>query len=51
MAAKVHSQTGESSESFIQQNLLKNPEKEICAFDNADIAALRASGADRKSVV
>ncbi|KAF5759357.1 hypothetical protein HanXRQr2_Chr16g0740281 [Helianthus annuus] len=27
------------------QNLLKNPEKEVCAFDNADIAALRASSA------
>ncbi|KAJ0715398.1 hypothetical protein HanPI659440_Chr13g0500681 [Helianthus annuus] len=33
------------AETFTQQNLLKNPEKEICAFDNADIAALRASGA------
>ncbi|KAJ0846930.1 hypothetical protein HanRHA438_Chr15g0730451 [Helianthus annuus] len=45
MATATHSQTGESSESFVQQNLLKNPEKEICAFDNTDIAALRASGA------
>ncbi|MFS8026873.1 hypothetical protein Hanom_Chr16g01491791 [Helianthus anomalus] len=45
MATKTRSHTGESSETFSQQNLLKNPEKEICAFDNADIAALRASGA------
>ena len=45
MATRTHSQTGESSETFTQQNLLKNPEKEVCAFDNADIAALRASGA------
>ncbi|KAF5803197.1 hypothetical protein HanRHA438_Chr06g0277831 [Helianthus annuus] len=45
MATRTRSQTGESTENFVQQNLLKNPEKEICAFDNADIAALRASGA------
>ncbi|KAJ0752622.1 hypothetical protein HanPI659440_Chr09g0326451 [Helianthus annuus] len=45
MAARTYSQTGDSSETFIQQNLLKNPEKEVCAFDNADIEALRVSGA------
>ncbi|MFS7947510.1 hypothetical protein Hanom_Chr06g00549121 [Helianthus anomalus] len=45
MATRTRSQTGESTETFVQQNLLNNPEKEICAFDNTDIAALRASGA------
>ncbi|MFS7923981.1 hypothetical protein Hanom_Chr03g00267231 [Helianthus anomalus] len=34
-----------SLQTFIQQNLLKNPEKEICVFDNSDIASLRASDA------
>ncbi|MFS7960242.1 hypothetical protein Hanom_Chr08g00700921 [Helianthus anomalus] len=45
MATRTCSHTVESSETFAQQNLLKNPEKEVCAFNNADIAALRASGA------
>ncbi|MFS7968485.1 hypothetical protein Hanom_Chr09g00798021 [Helianthus anomalus] len=36
---------GESTETFVKPNLLKNPKKEICSFDNADIATLRASGA------
>ncbi|KAJ0770516.1 hypothetical protein HanPI659440_Chr07g0258501 [Helianthus annuus] len=44
MATRIGSHTGESTETFVQQNLLRNPEKEICAFNNADIAALRASG-------
>ncbi|MFS8026852.1 hypothetical protein Hanom_Chr16g01491561 [Helianthus anomalus] len=43
MATRTRSHTGESSETFSQQNVLKNPEKEIYAFDNADIEALRAS--------
>ncbi|KAF5803202.1 hypothetical protein HanRHA438_Chr06g0277881 [Helianthus annuus] len=45
MATRTHSHTDESSETFDQQNLLNHPKKEICAFDNADIAALRVSGA------
>ncbi|MFS8034926.1 hypothetical protein Hanom_Chr17g01586961 [Helianthus anomalus] len=45
MATRTRSHTGESSETFSQQNILKNPEKEVCAFDNAHIAALNASGA------
>ncbi|KAJ0482333.1 hypothetical protein HanRHA438_Chr13g0610681 [Helianthus annuus] len=51
MATRTHPQTGESSETFTQQNLLKNPEKEVCAFDNADTAALRASGAFPDNIV
>ncbi|KAJ0700043.1 hypothetical protein HanOQP8_Chr10g0363051 [Helianthus annuus] len=45
MAARTRSHSGESTSSFTIQNLLKNPEKEICSFDNTDIAALKASGA------
>ncbi|MFS7898888.1 hypothetical protein Hanom_Chr00s033669g01771091 [Helianthus anomalus] len=45
MAARTRSHSSESALSFTVQNQLKNPEKEICSFDNADSAALRASGA------
>ncbi|KAM0013556.1 hypothetical protein Hdeb2414_s0008g00283851 [Helianthus debilis subsp. tardiflorus] len=45
MATRTRSQTGESTETSLRQNLLKNTEKGICSFDNAAIAALRASGA------
>ncbi|MFS7984288.1 hypothetical protein Hanom_Chr11g00984761 [Helianthus anomalus] len=51
MATRTCSQTGESTLTFINQNLLKNHEKEVCSFDNADIAALRASGAFSDKVV
>ncbi|XP_035841323.1 uncharacterized protein LOC118488203 [Helianthus annuus] len=36
MATRTFSQIGESSETFIQQNLLKNPEKEEVAPPNAE---------------
>ncbi|MFS8032857.1 hypothetical protein Hanom_Chr17g01562631 [Helianthus anomalus] len=45
MAARTRSHSDDSTSSFTFQNLLKNPEKEVCSFDNTDIAALRASGA------
>ncbi|MFS8034062.1 hypothetical protein Hanom_Chr17g01576771 [Helianthus anomalus] len=45
MATRTRSQTAESTETFVNQNLLKKHEKEICSFDNADIATLKASGA------
>ncbi|KAJ0834598.1 hypothetical protein HanRHA438_Chr16g0745471 [Helianthus annuus] len=45
MATRTRSHSGKSTLSFANQNLLKRPEKEVCSFDNADIAALRASGA------
>ncbi|MFS7920017.1 hypothetical protein Hanom_Chr03g00219361 [Helianthus anomalus] len=51
MATRTFSQTDESSETFIQQNLLKNTKKEIFAFDSTDIAALRASGAFSEGTV
>ncbi|KAJ0922584.1 hypothetical protein HanPSC8_Chr05g0205601 [Helianthus annuus] len=45
MAARTRSQTTDLPLIFHNQNLLNEPSKEICSFDNADIAALRASGA------
>ncbi|MFS7943974.1 hypothetical protein Hanom_Chr06g00506561 [Helianthus anomalus] len=45
MASRTRSHTTDSIPTFEAQNLLKKPEKEVCPFDNADIATLRASGA------
>ncbi|MFS8034384.1 hypothetical protein Hanom_Chr17g01580531 [Helianthus anomalus] len=45
MASRTRSHTADSIPTFEDQNLLKEPEKEVCSFDIADIAALRASGA------
>ncbi|KAJ0898924.1 hypothetical protein HanRHA438_Chr08g0362381 [Helianthus annuus] len=45
MASRTRSHTVDSIPTFEAQNLLKELEKEVCSFDNADIAALRASGA------
>ncbi|MFS7929554.1 hypothetical protein Hanom_Chr04g00333851 [Helianthus anomalus] len=45
MASRTRSHTADSISTFEDQNLLKEPEKEVCSFDNANIAALRASGA------
>ncbi|MFS8007488.1 hypothetical protein Hanom_Chr14g01261551 [Helianthus anomalus] len=45
MATRTRFQTGESTLTFVNQNLLKNPKKENCSFDNVDIAELKASGA------
>ncbi|KAJ0715061.1 hypothetical protein HanPI659440_Chr13g0496771 [Helianthus annuus] len=45
MATRTRSQMADSAPLFHKQNLLKEPSREVCSFDNADIAALRASGA------
>ncbi|KAF5768461.1 hypothetical protein HanRHA438_Chr14g0647311 [Helianthus annuus] len=45
MASRTRSQTADSTPTFNEQNLLKEPKKEVYSFDNADIAALKASGA------
>ncbi|MFS8023645.1 hypothetical protein Hanom_Chr16g01453881 [Helianthus anomalus] len=45
MATRTRSQMADFVPTFHEQNLLKEPSKEVCSFDNADIAALRASGA------
>ncbi|MFS8017842.1 hypothetical protein Hanom_Chr15g01385151 [Helianthus anomalus] len=45
MASRTRSQTVDSVPIFHEQNLIKEPSKEVCSFDNADIASLQASGA------
>ncbi|MFS7917147.1 hypothetical protein Hanom_Chr03g00185581 [Helianthus anomalus] len=45
MASRTRSQTADSVPTFEDQRLFKEPEKEVCSFDNADITAIRASGA------
>ncbi|MFS8030404.1 hypothetical protein Hanom_Chr17g01533631 [Helianthus anomalus] len=45
MASRTRSQTADFVPIFHEQNLIKEPSKEVCSFDNADIAALQASGA------
>ncbi|MFS7951952.1 hypothetical protein Hanom_Chr07g00601311 [Helianthus anomalus] len=45
MASRTRSHTTESIPSLESQNLLKEPEKEVCSFNNADIVALKDSGA------
>ncbi|MFS7934227.1 hypothetical protein Hanom_Chr05g00389101 [Helianthus anomalus] len=45
MASRTRSQTVDFVPIFHEQNLLKEPSKEVCSFDNADIASLRTSGA------
>ncbi|KAJ0447853.1 hypothetical protein HanHA89_Chr17g0709991 [Helianthus annuus] len=45
MTNRTRSHTGDSKPTFVEQNLLKDPEKKVCSFDNADIATLRASDA------
>ncbi|MFS8001167.1 hypothetical protein Hanom_Chr13g01187081 [Helianthus anomalus] len=45
MASRSRLHTTVLIPTFEDHNLLKEPEKEVCSFDNADIAALTASGA------
>ncbi|MFS8022695.1 hypothetical protein Hanom_Chr16g01442531 [Helianthus anomalus] len=45
MASRTRSHTADSIPTFEDQHLLKEPEKEVYSFDNADIAALRVSDA------
>ncbi|MFS8007906.1 hypothetical protein Hanom_Chr14g01266501 [Helianthus anomalus] len=45
MATRTCSHSAESTSSFVNQNLLKHPEKEVRSFDNANINALRTTGA------
>ncbi|MFS8001465.1 hypothetical protein Hanom_Chr13g01190671 [Helianthus anomalus] len=44
MASRTRFHTADSIPTFVDQHLLKEPEKEVCCFDNADIAARKASG-------
>ncbi|MFS7948970.1 hypothetical protein Hanom_Chr06g00566051 [Helianthus anomalus] len=43
-ASRTRSQTADSVPTFHEQNLLKEPKKEVCSLDNADIAALKIPG-------
>ncbi|KAJ0688363.1 hypothetical protein HanOQP8_Chr11g0393501 [Helianthus annuus] len=45
MASRTRSHVNESTSTLESQNLLREPEKEICSFNNADIAALKDFGA------
>ncbi|MFS8003266.1 hypothetical protein Hanom_Chr13g01211991 [Helianthus anomalus] len=51
MANRTRFQTADSVPTFHEQNLLKEPSKEVCSFDNADVAALRSSGAFQAGAV
>ncbi|MFS7979293.1 hypothetical protein Hanom_Chr10g00925641 [Helianthus anomalus] len=44
MATRTRSHSGDSPSPFVNQNLISHPGKEVCSFNNADIAALRNSG-------
>ncbi|KAF5810123.1 hypothetical protein HanXRQr2_Chr04g0165701 [Helianthus annuus] len=40
MASRTRSRSDEPVPTLASQNLIREPEKEICCFNNADIAAL-----------
>ncbi|KAJ0622002.1 hypothetical protein HanIR_Chr01g0015181 [Helianthus annuus] len=44
MARQTRSSSGDSAPSFIHQNILQDPDKEICTFDSAHLSALKTSG-------
>ncbi|KAJ0650253.1 hypothetical protein HanOQP8_Chr15g0590281 [Helianthus annuus] len=45
MASRTRSRPNDPISTLVSQNLIREPEKEICSFNNADIAALKDSGA------
>ncbi|MFS8021132.1 hypothetical protein Hanom_Chr16g01423841 [Helianthus anomalus] len=51
MANKARPSSGDSVLNFTSQDLLQKSEREICSFDNFDIAALRSSGAFPDGVI
>ncbi|MFS7984779.1 hypothetical protein Hanom_Chr11g00990601 [Helianthus anomalus] len=44
MTRQTRSNSGDSAPSFIHQNILQDPEKEIWSFDSAHLSALKTSG-------
>ncbi|MFS7978247.1 hypothetical protein Hanom_Chr10g00913311 [Helianthus anomalus] len=44
MARQTRSSSCDSAPTFIHQNILQDPEKEICSFDSAHLSALKSSG-------
>ncbi|MCQ7285399.1 hypothetical protein NP026_23875, partial [Salmonella enterica] len=51
MARQTRSSSGDSAPTFIHQNILQDPEKEICTFDGAHLSALKTSGIFPKGTV
>ncbi|KAJ0682489.1 hypothetical protein HanPI659440_Chr16g0647911 [Helianthus annuus] len=51
MARQTRSSSGDSVPTFIHQNILQDPEKEICTFDGAHLSALKTSGIFPKGTV
>ncbi|MFS7943444.1 hypothetical protein Hanom_Chr06g00500351 [Helianthus anomalus] len=51
MARQTRSSSGDSAPSFIHQNILQDPEKEICSFNSAHLSALKISGIFPKGTV
>ncbi|MFS7991654.1 hypothetical protein Hanom_Chr12g01073191 [Helianthus anomalus] len=41
MATRTRSHSDDSPSPFVNQNLINHPGKEVCSFNNGDIAALR----------
>ncbi|MFS7995580.1 hypothetical protein Hanom_Chr12g01119591 [Helianthus anomalus] len=44
MARQTRSSSGDSTPTFFPHNILQDPEKEMCSFDNAHLLALKTSG-------
>ncbi|MFS8002623.1 hypothetical protein Hanom_Chr13g01204271 [Helianthus anomalus] len=51
MARQTRSNSDDSVPSFIHQNILQDPEKEICSFDSAHLSALKTSDIFSKGAV
>ncbi|KAJ0770831.1 hypothetical protein HanPI659440_Chr07g0262141 [Helianthus annuus] len=51
MTRQTRSSSGDSAPTFIHQNILQDPEKEICTFDGAHLSALKTSGIFPKGTV
>ncbi|MFS8023332.1 hypothetical protein Hanom_Chr16g01450201 [Helianthus anomalus] len=51
MARQTRSSSGDSAPSVIHQNILQDPEKEICSFDSAHLSALKTPGIFPKGTV
>ncbi|KAJ0782056.1 hypothetical protein HanLR1_Chr01g0003761 [Helianthus annuus] len=51
MVRQTRSSSGDFAPSFIHQNILQDPEKDICTFDSAHLSALKTSGIFSKGTV
>ncbi|MFS8021129.1 hypothetical protein Hanom_Chr16g01423811 [Helianthus anomalus] len=48
MARQTRSSSGDSPPTFIHQNILQDPEKEICSFDSATCRLSKPTTSSRK---